>query len=752
MKRKLFISLILCILIVPFNELFSAQQLQPLERELLPLEQGMPRSGEISGNEVQTYSVALKKGWFLQIVVEQQKIDLEVKLISPNGQELTKIKGLNRTHEREPLIVETVAKASGNYILYIYASNKMAKPGDYRISIEELLPLEQHTANLAAKNDTLNAVKRWIINNAIPLRTVEAGNGFKDLQPLRKLIGTAHIVAMGEATHGTREFFQLKHRMLEFLVNEMGFTVFGIEASMPESFYINEYVLTGKGDPEKALASFYNWVWNTEEVLDMIKWMRSYNTDPLHTKKVKFYGFDMQSASLAVKVTLENLRKLDPIQADTLEKSLAVLSNPYTAPDFVLLPIEKKEKAATAIRTILKFFGEHRSDYINRGSASEWDIMRQQAIIVAQHIESKMNKSTFINLDPSVRDRSMADNIRWILNQEGPETKMVIWAHNLHVATNTTMGNNLHKMFGSDMFVFGFAFNQGSFQASEYPVGYIQYLLFPSEKGVHPFTVSSFQSKISTSLDGILAEAGLKYAVLNLQAMPKDGPVAKWFGEGQLTRNIGSVYIDIYGTGVSKQLLPQIYDALFFVEKSTASHLNESGQRPSAPILAAPVNLDFEDGVQGEPPVEWLVPKQSTIFGFLVTTSESNPHSGKRCAVISRSMDRQYGEMFGSLSQQIDATPYRGKIIKLNAAIRTDVSEQGNQAYLWLRITKKFFGPGALLFYDNMADRPITNNNWHDYEIVGKVPTDADVVGFGLALTGYGQAWLDSVSLEVIGE
>lgn len=621
---------------------------------------------------------------------------------------------------------------------------------------KEKLTLEQgstkNAARLTAERDTINAVNRWIRHNAIPLRTVINGNGFDDLQPLKKIIGSAHLVALGEATHGTREFFQLKHRMLEFLVNEMGFTVFGIEASMPEAFNINEYVLTGKGDPEKALASLYNWVWNTEEVLDMIKWMKSYNADPLHTKKVKFYGFDMQSPSLAVKVTLQNLRKIDQVQAETLEKPLAILANPFTAPDFVLLPKGKKDEAAAAIRTILKFFDEHKSDFINRGIASEWDIMRQQAIIVAQHIESKMNTSGFINLDPVVRDKSMSDNIRWILDHEGEGTKMVIWAHNLHVATHTIMGNNLCKMFGNDMFVFGFAFNQGSFQAAEYPIGYIQYLLFPSEKGVHPFTVTPHQSEISESLDMMLAKAGLKYAAINLHALPKDGLVAKWFGEGQLTRNIGSVYSDLYGTGFSKLAITKIYDALFFVENSTASHLNESGQRPPAPTLPTPANLDFENGMPGKPPVEWLVPQQSAIFDFFVTTSESNPHSGKRCAVISRTVDRHYGEMYGSLSQHIDATPYRGKIIKLNAAVRTDVSGPGNQAYLWLRVTKKFFGPAALSFYDNMADRPIINSKWYSYEIVGKVSPDAEVIGFGLALVGDGQAWLDSVSIKLIDE
>src|SRR6267143_5826196 len=79
------------------------------------------------------------------------------------------------------------------------------------------------------------AVEQWIRANAIPLKTVQAGNGFADMEPLTKIVGNARIVALGEATHGTREFFQLKHRMVEFLANQMGFTIFSIEANMPEA-------------------------------------------------------------------------------------------------------------------------------------------------------------------------------------------------------------------------------------------------------------------------------------------------------------------------------------------------------------------------------------------------------------------------------------------------------------------------------------------------------------------------------------
>src|SRR5215472_1793281 len=85
----------------------------------------------------------------------------------------------------------------------------------------------------------------WIRANAIPLKTVEAGHGFDDMMPLERVVGDARVVALGEATHGTREFFQLKHRMIEFLATQMGFTLFTIEANMPEAYKLNDYVLGG---------------------------------------------------------------------------------------------------------------------------------------------------------------------------------------------------------------------------------------------------------------------------------------------------------------------------------------------------------------------------------------------------------------------------------------------------------------------------------------------------------------------------
>lgn len=581
------------------------------------------------------------------------------------------------------------------------------------------------------------AVKGWLKENAIPLRTVEAGNGFADMQPLRKVIGDSRLVSLGEATHGTREFFQLKHRMLEFLVSEMGFTVFGIEATMPESFDVNEYVLTGKGDPAGALAGLYFWTWDTEEVLAMIEWMRRYNADPRHTKKVKFYGFDMQSAPRAVKATLAYLRMVDPEQATAAEKSLALIANPITDRDFEKSPPEKKEEMAAAIVAALKRLDERKEEFVKKTSAREWAVARQHAGIVAQNLEMRRPGQGKLN----VRDRSMAENIRWILDHEGPGAKMVVWAHNGHVATQNQygvewMGSHLRKSFGSEMVVFGFAFNQGGFQAVEMP--------FATGKGLRPFDVSPAPEG---SLDATLAAAGLQIAAIDLRSLPKDGVVAKWFGEPKQTRSIGAVYNERMAANyLAKQVTPQIYDALLFVGKTFAARPNSKGDaRDAAAKLASPANLDFEEGETRKIPVGWMDLPAMSRFGFEFTASEERPHSGKRCAMISRSADRYYGETFGGLSQRVDAAAYRGKRVKLRVMARAETAGPDNQAYLQFRVGR----PGAVVF-DSQISHPVTGADWRAFEIEADVPDDADAISYGMHLVGKGRAWLDAVSIEVI--
>ncbi|HKE13886.1 MAG TPA: erythromycin esterase family protein, partial [Kofleriaceae bacterium] len=175
------------------------------------------------------------------------------------------------------------------YALTISARSFLAPPTRAELTRDRAVDLSVRRLDPAP-----DEVVAWIRRSGIPLSGVEAGAGTADMAPLAASIGRARVVALGEATHGTREFFQMKHRMFEYLVSERGFTVFAIEANWPESLAVNRYVLTGEGDPKAALAGLYFWTWNTEEVLALIEWMRAWNADPAHARKVKFFGFDMQ--------------------------------------------------------------------------------------------------------------------------------------------------------------------------------------------------------------------------------------------------------------------------------------------------------------------------------------------------------------------------------------------------------------------------------------------------------------------------
>lgn len=210
----------------------------------------------------------------------------------------------------------------------------------------------------------------WIKHNAVVVKTPVAGNGFDDLQPLKKMIGDARIVALGEGTHGTREFFQMKHRLVEFLAGQMGFTIFSIEANMPEAYRLNDYVLHGKGDPVALIKGMYFWTWDTEEVLAMVEWMRAFNESG--KGRIEFTGFDMQTPDVAIKIVTDYLDKVDAHYAGEVAKTYktAKKATPGKGDNFGVatgtFPIE------AARGTKIKLSGFIRTEIVGDGYAGLW--------------------------------------------------------------------------------------------------------------------------------------------------------------------------------------------------------------------------------------------------------------------------------------------------------------------------------------------------------------------------------------------
>lgn len=180
------------------------------------------------------------------------------------------------------------------------------------------LPALAQPANPAALPTAPDPARlAWLRANAHPIATCEPSDSVDDLAFLKDIVGDARIVALGEGTHGTREFFQMKHRITQYLAEEMGFTIFAIEASTPESAKVSDYTVRNIGDsPDALIRGMYFWTWSTDEVADMTRWMRAFNNggpgNETKAKHIDFTGFDMQTPDVAQEVAASFLDAHDP--------------------------------------------------------------------------------------------------------------------------------------------------------------------------------------------------------------------------------------------------------------------------------------------------------------------------------------------------------------------------------------------------------------------------------------------------------
>ena len=151
--------------------------------------------------------------------------------------------------------------------------------------------------------DTAAVMVAWINAHDTPLAILAppiTGTSDADLTALGTMIGGAAVAGFGEASNGTAEFQTLKNRILQYLVTQKGFTGFALEADAPEAMALDDYVRHRRGDPNTLLRGLYEWPWNTQEMVDLVQWMRNYNLPLTADKQIGFYGFDMQSNGVAI--------------------------------------------------------------------------------------------------------------------------------------------------------------------------------------------------------------------------------------------------------------------------------------------------------------------------------------------------------------------------------------------------------------------------------------------------------------------
>ncbi|MBD2752338.1 erythromycin esterase family protein [Spirosoma validum] len=545
---------------------------QSIQRESQPLEQGKPIGRDLKVAQTHAYTINLSKGQFLGATVNQQGIDVLIRIFGPGGGKVAEIDSPNGDQGDEPIALE--AKAAGTYRIEVSSLEKDATPGRYGISVDEILSAQVYAARVAEKLRKQKAVIGWLKTNAIPLKTVEAGNDVLDLQPLKQTLKDVRYVGLGEATHGTREFFQVKHRLLEFLVREMDFRVFAIEGSYAALQNINDYVMGKTDDGTKALDSQGFWTWNTEEVRAMMDWARQYNAGVSEAKRVKFVGFDIQFNQSGKDKLLDYLKRVAPERFDSttafFRTNLDSLNSALSTPD-------QQKNMQTTLKNLQNNYNDlfiflelNGPALVAKSSQAEYEQMREYARVLMQYLDSYSRQTS---AGVSARDVYMADNFRRLVDREPAGTRFVIWAHNGHIATDNNgffmpTGAYLRQLYGNAYYAFGFSFNQGSFQAREaQPKD-------PLKRMLMAFTTNPAPEG---TIDWYLAQTGPKTFIVDFRSPSKNADINAWLTTSQLMRSIGSVY----ASGAEQNFfqpttLSQRYDGLLFIDTTTRARPNPS--------------------------------------------------------------------------------------------------------------------------------------------------------------------------------
>ena len=290
-----------------------------------------------------------------------------------------------------------------------------------------------------------------------PLTTAADNGQFDDLAFLADVLRDVRIVGLGEGRHGTREHFQFKHRIIRFLVEKVGFRVFVIESALDACDVVNEYILYGRGDMYRALAGLHFWTWDTEEVAALIEWMREHNQTCQAGEECFFLGFDIQSCDVACERLLKRLVPLAGSDTERVRRCIEACArvNRKTSPD------ELPDAA-----WLLGWVSANQVALTRASSPQDYQLF----VRYARHIFQCISHFSHGSSNDS-RDRLMAENVSLLLNELPSGSKLILWAHNGHIAARfewKTIGHWLREAYGSLYYALGFTLCRGQFQSRLY--------------------------------------------------------------------------------------------------------------------------------------------------------------------------------------------------------------------------------------------------------------------------------------------
>jgi erythromycin esterase-like protein len=311
-----------------------------------------------------------------------------------------------------------------------------------------------------------------------------------DYDHLLDFIGSARFVLLGEASHGTHEFYRERAQITKRLIREKGFTAIAVEADWPDAYRVNRYVQGENADVDavEALSGFRRfpaWMWRNADILDFVGWLRTHNDSLESARRVGFYGLDLYSMHASIEAVLTYLDKVDPDGARRARHRYACFENFGEDPQaygyaagFGLIPTCESEVVAQLVDLQQRAIEYARKD---GGVAAERFFNAQQNAHVIKDAE-QYYRTMFRGQVSSwnLRDQHMTETLDALVEhldlQHHPAKVVVVWAHNSHLgdaratqmgqAGEWNVGQLARQKYGEDCRLIGFSTYSGTVTAA----------------------------------------------------------------------------------------------------------------------------------------------------------------------------------------------------------------------------------------------------------------------------------------------
>jgi protein-L-isoaspartate(D-aspartate) O-methyltransferase len=351
----------------------------------------------------------------------------------------------------------------------------------------------------------------------------------------------ARVVLLGEATHGTSEFYRARAAITAHLVKEHGFNVIAVEADWPDATRIDRYIRhRERGDHvEEAFTRFPVWMWRNEEVLALVERLRRWNAgQPTHSR-ASFHGLDLYGLSASIAAVIDYLKRIDPDAARVARERYSCLTpwqkDPAAYGRAALL--EGNRKCERAVLDMLRDLLRRRIDYISEDRDAYLDAEGNARLVSAA--EAYYRTMYYGYADSwNQRDSHMFETLERVLEARGPRAKAVVWAHNSHVGNamatemglvrdEINIGHLARQRFGEAAVLVGFGTDRGLVAAATDWGG--------------PMEIKTVRRAHQESYEALFRDAGVPSLFLNLAAQ-MDGELGYSLLRPRLERAIGVIY------------------------------------------------------------------------------------------------------------------------------------------------------------------------------------------------------------------